>query len=360
MGKTRFEGLLALGPRDQKQINVAISALRRLPASGTPAALFEAIRPAIPVMGGFIGRIGESREETIISHAVALPEEVLEGWWNAPRDQIGLLLSPLFLATPGQLISDTQAIVGEAREKLALLSLLKASGLGEAAGYKVAPLRKQGFLYMTFALEKGRAFTTKDRTVLSTLRQDIHNALQRIALPIIPSQPIAAQLIEERAKGYVCVTENNHCLEWNERARTLCAKYLASANIEAGRGSFPRFVGSILNKTRQRSNLQIQHEDGETTLDIFVHALSKETHAIGEDLWLITLEESVSAPKPKKHFNLTKTQKEIAQLLVTTGDSYQELAERRGIAEGTLRKHVENIYRRAKVQSRPELVAKMM
>jgi DNA-binding CsgD family transcriptional regulator len=358
MGYTRSEALLALGPRDQRQVKTAINTLRRLPTRAAPAALFEAIRKTIPIMGGLIGQISESNEETMVNHAVALPKEVLEGWWSAPKDQIGLLLSPLFMAKPGQLISDTQTIIGEARETLALLSVLKSAGLGEAAGYKVAPIKDRGFLYMTFALEKGRTFTTKDRTILNTLRQDIHNALKRIALPIIPSQPIAAQIIEEQEKGYICVKQNNECLEWNERARALATKYQNAAHIEPGRDAFTRFIKATLNQWKTHQNIQLQHE--KSTLTIVVHHLAKETHAIAEDLHLITLEEKTTKIKtPAQHPNWTKRQAEIAHLLITTGLSYQELADHLAIAEGTLRKHTENIYRAANVHSRPELVAKM-
>lgn len=52
---------------------------------------------------------------------------------------------------------------------------------------------------------------------------------------------------------------------------------------------------------------------------------------------------------------LSPRQREIASLLSSTGLSYKQVAEMLEISDGTLRKHVENIYRKAGVHSRAEL-----
>ena len=54
---------------------------------------------------------------------------------------------------------------------------------------------------------------------------------------------------------------------------------------------------------------------------------------------------------------LSRRQQEIASLLVSTGLSCKQLADRLGLSEGTVRKHTEQIYRALHVHSRPELVA---
>ena len=56
---------------------------------------------------------------------------------------------------------------------------------------------------------------------------------------------------------------------------------------------------------------------------------------------------------------LTERQREIAGLLAGSGLSYKEIAGRIGITEGTVRKHVEHIYRAAGVHSRAELAMKL-
>ena len=53
--------------------------------------------------------------------------------------------------------------------------------------------------------------------------------------------------------------------------------------------------------------------------------------------------------------NLTPRQREVAGMLCSTGLSYKELADKLDMSFGTVRKHVENIYRRIGVHSRAEL-----
>lgn len=54
--------------------------------------------------------------------------------------------------------------------------------------------------------------------------------------------------------------------------------------------------------------------------------------------------------------HLTARQKEIAGLLAETCMSYKQVASTLEISEGTMRKHVENVYRRFNVHSRAELM----
>ncbi len=54
--------------------------------------------------------------------------------------------------------------------------------------------------------------------------------------------------------------------------------------------------------------------------------------------------------------DLTTRQREIAGLLSETGLSYKQVASKLAISEGTMRKHVENVYRRIGVHSRAELM----
>lgn len=56
---------------------------------------------------------------------------------------------------------------------------------------------------------------------------------------------------------------------------------------------------------------------------------------------------------------LTPRQSEVARLLANTGLSYKEIAVHLDICDGTVRKHVENVYRRIGVHSRMELVTTM-
>ena len=55
---------------------------------------------------------------------------------------------------------------------------------------------------------------------------------------------------------------------------------------------------------------------------------------------------------------LTRREREICALLLTTGDAQKHIAAQLGLSEDTVKFHVKNIYRKLEVQSRMELIAK--
>ncbi|MFO0590327.1 MAG: helix-turn-helix transcriptional regulator [Polyangiaceae bacterium] len=57
---------------------------------------------------------------------------------------------------------------------------------------------------------------------------------------------------------------------------------------------------------------------------------------------------------------LTPRQRDVTALLVSTGLSCKEIAARLGLSEGTIRTHMERIYRAFGVHSRPELTATLL
>lgn len=57
---------------------------------------------------------------------------------------------------------------------------------------------------------------------------------------------------------------------------------------------------------------------------------------------------------------LTAREKEVAGLLARTGLSYKQAASELDIREGTMRKHVENVYRKKGVHSRAELTVVLL
>lgn len=57
---------------------------------------------------------------------------------------------------------------------------------------------------------------------------------------------------------------------------------------------------------------------------------------------------------------LTSREKEVVGLLTKTGLSYKQAASKLDICEGTMRKHVENVYRKQGVHSRAELTVVLL
>lgn len=339
----------------------AVAQLGAVPLGGRASAVFDALRACAPVVGGLIGVMGAEIAGSTMSHVVGLPNDVLEAWASTPRDQLGRMMAPLVPAPPGELISDRSAITGKFREELDLLRVLHGAGLGESAGYKVSAKRaitgRPEHRFLTIALDDGRVFGPRHRDLFQRLQPAVQAALARIDVPLIAAEPIFAQILGERRTGYLCLSRGGSIVELNERAHDLVARYLSAAKVEPGRGSLDRFVQRVLDATSGGRSVRLSRPDGAAQLEITAHRLAKEVHSVGEDLTLLMLGESETEPSPALH--LTARQVEVAQLLAKTDLGYKQIADRLGIAEGTLRKHVEKVYRAYDVRSRVGLAVKV-
>jgi DNA-binding CsgD family transcriptional regulator len=333
---------------------------------GSPDHVFRAIARCVPVAGGLVGALGDGNPSSPVSHVVALPPPVIESWASTPRDQLAQMLAPMLVARPGELVSDSQAIVGHLREELDLLRRLDAAGLGESAGYKVATRRTPrggaAHHFLTFALDRGERFGERHRRSLALLQPAIVAALDRLRVPLVASEPLLAQVVDEQSIGYMCLARGGRIVELNQRMHALATRYFPAAHVEPGRGAFARFADRARLETQGGRSWHLRHEDGRSLGEISGHEIAKESHSIGEDLLLVVMKEFIFAPaSPGAGVlrALTSRQREVARLLVESGLSYKQIADRLGIRDGTVRKHVERIYKAARVHGRPELVIKL-
>jgi DNA-binding CsgD family transcriptional regulator len=364
MSDRRPFDLRILDVEEQGRITRAVSQLGAVPLGGRASAVFDALRVCAPVVGGLIGVMGAEISDSTMTHVVGLPTDVLEGWATTPREHLGRMMAPLFPAAPGQLISDRSAITGSFRDQLDLLRVLHDARLGESAGYKVSARRtiagRPEHRFLTIALDDGRIFGPAHHDLFLHLQPAVQAALARLDVPLIAAEPIFAQILGERRTGYLCLSRTASIVELNARAHSLVATYARSANVEPGRGSLDRFVQRVLVETLGGRSWRLLRADGAAQLEITTHRLAKEVHAVGEDLTLVMLSETELAPTPPPlRLHLTERQLEVARLLAETDDSYKEIANRLRIAEGTLRKHVEKVYRAYGVRSRVGLAVKV-
>lgn len=364
MDRTRGEGMDKLSAEDRALVMMSREELRRVATQGSSDAVFAALRHCTPIVGGFIGTFTRGGIDAVVSHAVGLPPSVIEGWFDAPREQLFLMLSPLMGAEGGQLISDTQAITGRVREKIDLLHVLPEAGLGEAAGYMVSDPRwnPRRRTFLTFALDEKARFSPRDHAMLAVLREDIHAALQRVQVPFVSSQSITAQLMENRHWGFILVAPRTaSCIEMNIRARELVTKYASSARVEGGKYVVSSFAMRAVFETRSQDAWIVKHTKGSGELEITVHELRKEDHAVAEDMWLVMMAETVYPHQPGifSGYPLSAREEEIAVFLVETGLSYKEIAERLGTKYDTVRTQINSIYRKCRVHSRNELLMQL-
>lgn len=353
-----------MGKDDSRFLDTIARDLRNVPVDGSPGLVFDALARGAPIVGGLIGAIGGGAPASTVTSVVRLPQAVFEGWASTPPPLLQRMLAPLLPAAPGQIVSDTKAITGRFREEVDLLRQLRAAGLGEAAGYKIAttPTVRGGTAhrFMTFALAEGQTFSAEHRTLFARLQPAIHGALERLRVPLVASQPIFAQILEERTIGFLCLSRRRRqIVELNQRAYALILRYLRVAHVEAGRGALERFAERILVETVGQRTWQVTLDDGASNIQISTHWLAKEAHSLSEDLLLVMMEETTARPSrgSLERAGLTRRQMEIARLLCSSGLPYKQIAHRLDISEGTMRKHTEDIYRRLDVHSRAELVS---
>jgi DNA-binding CsgD family transcriptional regulator len=342
------------GHRERRSEERARRLLQAVSVGGSPAELFQALRACAPVAGGLIGTMGSAMAGSMITHVVGLPGDVLEEWAATPLAHLRLMMEPLIPAKPGDLISDRMAITGSFREKLALLRVLGSAGLGESAGYKVAvrinPSGKQEHSFLTVALDGREVFTPAQSEILRRLHPMIEAALARMALPFVAREPFHMQILEEDRIGYMCLSNTGRVIELNERAHVLARQYSRAARVEGGRGWLARFAEQVWMKTRGRRTWSIREDNG-ARVEIRVYRVAKEYHPVAQDLLMVELHEIALACD-----GLTPRECEIAHYLVLTGLSQKQIADKLGINEGTLRKHIQSIFECFGVHSRPELI----
>jgi DNA-binding CsgD family transcriptional regulator len=357
------------GHRNRKLVQEAARLLKAVTAGHSPSLVYEAFRVCAPVAGGLIGTM-DTEAGSMISHVVGLPSDVLEGWAATPLSDLRRMLAPLFPAAPGELISDRMVITGDFRDKLELLDVLGSAGLGESAGYKVASRTtasgKQEHRFLTIALEGKTVFTPSQREIFRQIHPMVEAALARMALPILPGHTLLAQVFEQRRIGYLCLSSRRAVVELNERAHELAQRYAREARVEPGRGWLDRFAEKVSIETQRGGRWHLVRDDHRASVEITSLWLAKETYQLAQDLLLVMIEETETeeaeaAPSLERpsYEGLTRRQREVAHLLVTTSLDYEQMAAFLDIAIGTLRKHVEAVYRHFGVHSRAALIELM-
>ncbi|MDI1430129.1 helix-turn-helix transcriptional regulator [Polyangium sorediatum] len=353
---------------DERQVlHRAAQMLSKVAAGNDPAVILDALAQCVPTVAGLISVVRPDAPQILISHAMRLPTELLEGWMRTRSEHLEPALRLVFEARPGGFWRDADTIAGPLRDGLEVLHALDDFGLGEGAGYKlhqrVVPGRGTEHVMLALLTERGKQFPRTAPAMMEALAADVRAAVHRASLPLVASRSILSQITEEQAMGYICINRRNGAvLEVNQRAFDLIAKYHAR-EISRSRSALLDFADSARSFTATRASWQIVHPTGFSVLEVHVHALAKETHELHEDVHLLAMREWIlpSVLRPPRAASspilemLPPRKREIALLLVGSSLSYKEIAHRLGISPGTVRAHVQNIYRIAGVDSRPGL-----
>jgi DNA-binding CsgD family transcriptional regulator len=348
---------------DAYRVESVARALTLLPTSSPADAILDALAPVVSVAGGMISVLQPTEPTAMISRAVRFPSDVMDDWMSTPDEQTTRVLSPMFSAQDGELWLDTETVPAALRERLTVLQKLDANGFGVCAGYKVATMHRPGrgieHLMLVLAKPRGESFSPDSRAALRRLGPSIREVLLRADVPLVPSKLICHQILEEQLHGYACLSLSGGVIEANRRAYVFAERYGGAAQIASRRCWLADFMAQARAHVLQGQPWVLWRPDRAAVLEVFVHHLAKEAHAVPEDTLLVTMRETCLPPRlmdaPSSRAELTPREAEMAHLLEETGLSIKEIATKLDITDATARKHVERLYKKLKIHSRAEL-----
>ncbi|KYF92535.1 hypothetical protein BE17_26175 [Sorangium cellulosum] len=345
------EAKLAISTRD---------ALRRITASSPAFATFDAIRGLLPFAAGMIDVLPTSRTSNLVNFVYDVPEGFLTERARLIEDDPAI---PLAITLPaGLALRGPDALGEDAFQRMPYNQLMYPQfGLDNVTGMILSTTAQRAtpevVVLWLFSGIDARLPTWRECRLLELLCRDIEEALERVRLPLIPHQQLLFQIMQEQSLGYIVVRSDGSLLEVNRRAVLLSQKYGVRQDA-----AWRSRVDDLIHLAQAGANARqtVQCPDGSGCLDVNVHWLTKESYAISEDITLIHLRETlwnrpIAAGRDGPLRALPRRQREVATLLAESGLSYKQIASKLAIAEGTVRKNAERIYRALGVHSRPEL-----
>ena len=333
--------------------------LRALPIGAPTDELFAALRAAVPIDAATLQAFRASDPTDITFVGFELPEAIRTAWLADVSPDVAAILAPLLEGAAGAVFTDDAHTLPELREHASVFRALTTHGLDHRLALCLSsrPVGRSDVEHRFLALLGRRPFTSAHCARLREIHRDVAAAVERMRLPLLSSAPILQQIVREQRHGYVCIGAAQRVVESNSAAYRLAADYVSDGDASALATLVTRAMSAYAH-SRETFALRVHHACRRALLDASVHFLDADAHALPESLHLILLSEVSWGEPADVTKRLSKRQQQVAELLATTACSYREIADRLGLAEGTVRKHVELTYRALGVQSRAQLSAK--
>lgn len=360
---TMARSLPALEVSEAHQVEQAIARLAQIPAGADAVLILDAISSGIGGEAAMLGLFNASNPHAMSARPLRLPPELLQGWLSTTPEHVANAIVPVVQSSEGAFWCESDTVMRTSRAGLRVLRDLDSHGLGQGAGYKVMERRMpDGSVDNTFLAlmtRRGKVFSPRAGMLLNALQSHLQDAICRLSLPLIPGIPILRQIVEDDRQGYICLSSRSRVMEVNRRAYDIAMLYQTELRLERRRHIVEDLAERLAGSPAKV--LQIMSRDGREVLEIRPYRLAKETHALQEDVTLLvlrtleipTLERGL--PDRPEFRLLTPTQRRVADLLINSGFSRKELASEMGVSEGTVRTHMQRLYRRLRVRSRAEL-----
>ena len=350
----------------QESVEVTRRALRRLRPGDPLERVLAALQNIAPVAAGFLERFRAGEETDGHVTPILLPEDYLAVMMRSrPHDRS--VLSVVSAASTGAVLLDRAALAAEAWRNIEAYVALQQFGmfhplalkLGSPGDRRIVEPAWHTYLAL-FADDPRYPLTPEECNRLGPLHPDLQRALARIRLPLAMEEPLLLQIVREQRLGMVLLARDGRVLGTNGRAWVLAERF-ARGSQRPKRGAVRDLTDACLRGGESGEWVRAFHESSGSSGTIVVSR-----HEIlgppREDVILLLFREIAVPASPEgapqgPWSALSGRARQIAELLVSSGKPYKQLADDVGIAVGTFRKHVQLLYRTLGVSSRAELTA---
>lgn len=333
------------------------SALGRIPAGAPTDAVFQAVGRSIPMHAGFLDRFLQGASHFGLMYPHGIDRELVNAIMSARTHDTPLVLATVAATPCGHLIRDQDVAGVIDWSDVAGYRALNEHGLGHPAAVKIGVRscgadREHTYLALIQKLSDP-PLTRQHRAILRRTWKDIRDAVARVRVPLIAGEPMLLQVAEERRMGLALCTLEGNTVQTNYLVHEHAREYFPTASSPTW--SAVDALAECLVKRAGDGGTQLVHPLASCVLRADRHLLCGETHGMGRDMVLIVTQEfdvhRLSAENVVMR-RLPPRLQETARHLVHSGRSYKQIAAAMGVREGTVRKHVERLYRAVGVRSR--------
>jgi DNA-binding CsgD family transcriptional regulator len=273
------------------------------------------------------------------------------------------VLAAVAAAPNGALLVDRDTFSDDEWREVEGYQALGQFGLGSASALKLAnsPGGEQTYASF-FAVPGAPAWSQTERDLLTALIGPLRETFERLAIPLLRNERLLLHVFEDQQVGLVVFRPPWEKLESNLRSFNLATRYASSLGISKSRNLFRFFVEELLRRPPSSGDnrRRVKHSEEPCYLEVSEYELRPGVYAVPDARRLLLMREHTSAadpfatPSPRLD-ELSPALKQIAVLLVTSGQSVKQIAASLGKSVGTVRKQNEKIYKRLGVGSRAEL-----
>ncbi len=363
-----------LSERKAKGIQKAINQLALINPGDIPEKLFSIVQPLVPHVCGFIEVIRSDDPANAAGYFVNVPEGYAEWFMSVyPSDPIPAALTVIPEGDHIELQSFHQRMAvstgqdfvrqvdTEARRIFDIhdLETLKISDSPSLGGREVIGMS-------LFRSGAEGPYSDEEHQILQILQPGLKSAINKLKLPFYRQEPLLEQILKDARTAYILTDAGGNIREVNGRLVPSLLEYIGPGSLQTNMQTLHRFVLETLSTFRTTGvhRQWMKHREAGRLLEISLHQFASASGIFPEDRFLILMRE-VHCPAPVSWrqnplvVQFSPREREIVELLMETGLSAKEIADRICISPRTAEKHIERIYQKAAVCSRSELVEKL-